>query len=783
MTIAVLVFAAVLAVIASERVDRTKVALVGALLVVLTQTIDQEHAIEAVDWETTGLFVMVGALEEGRDQEVADAIAAVTNGDRTAVLLGVMPRCPKGCPTVLVNRAARRIASGRQRRTPGAPRILQQEVSQVEPKTGVQPATGGSPPARAADPVQSAGAAARAPDDALAGLLARSVRERGLSSAPATALVVGVVRGSEEPVLQRLVSSKAFKKATEVTLAKRGKTMAELDKLLAEYHGLLRINAHARPGAGMNRLQQVLTEIREDTLFWLDSHADDKTDRAKKRRPAIQGLHDEAQNELISMRAARSGALTGDVEAFIPQENKFILKMTGSASSILENLGKAISAAVPRPGDSVSAQVQVRIPCDPDGVAEVGFRLFAEASRSDGLATKVRLEAALSANATVAGLADLTGEFGFFLEAHGKTPQEAMRLISWGWYRQFREARAIPREVANYMWGGSTTSVGFKRSEQWAANVEKEAFKRTYDDDPAKGITADTPLSSGVGSKATTNEYVRFGALAGISAQLGGIASSIVDVEAAAALNAGVHYDQTSVEQAKGRAGVGVPMKERARFNLKHLGSAFTTFETSFSASVGPFSGGVGMALEVMGRAHRDNDQNKNMAYPEGYVSINASLGLSVPAPKFLLQAIATGLKNLVQPLQKASDRIEIKAQRDVKGLALDHAEDQMLTALQSFPTDALAVELGGVDSWAMFGAGAVPLPGSLTLAIAGGYQFGPSTDNFTVDISLSHSVGLDIDAHYLGFSLSRSSRLFRVVIAPGTTRTGRQKKWMIVVD
>jgi hypothetical protein len=663
--------------------------------------------------------------------------------------------------------------------------MLQHEVStEVAPTTGVQPAAAGPASTPAAAPARSAGRVMPAHDDALGDLLARSLRERGSSSPSVSAVVSGVLRRTREPVLQRLVSSKSFKRATEVTAAKRGKTMKELDRLLAEYHALLKINAHMRPGAGMNRLQQVLTEIRQDTRFWLASHADDKTGRAKKRRPAIAALHDEAKSELIAMRAARSAGLEGDVEAFVPQKtNKFILKMTGSASSILENLGKAISAAVPRPGDSVSAELQVKIPCDPDGVAEVGFRLFAEASRSDGLATKVRLEAALSANATVAGLADLTGEFGFFLEAHGKTPQEAMRLISWGWYRQFREARAIPREIANYMWGGSATSVGFKRSEQWAANVEKEAFRRRYDDEPDKGIKADTAMSSGVGSKATTNEYVRFGLLTGISADVGGIASSIVDVSGSAAMNVGVHYDQTSVEQAKGRDSVGVPMKERARFNLKHLGSAFTTFETSFSASVGPFSGGVGMALELMGRAHRDNDQDKDMSYPEGYVSINASLGLSVPAPKFLLQAIATGLKNLVEPLQKASDRIEVKAQRDVKGLKLDHAEDQMLTALQDFPTAALARELEGSDSWEMFGAGAVPLPGSLTLSIAAGYQFGPSWDNFTVDISLSHSRGLAIDAHYLGISLARSSRLFRVVIAPGTTRTGRLKKWMIVVD
>ena len=56
MALAIVIFAAALAAIASERVDRTKVAMVGAILVLLTQTIDQEHAIEAIDWATLGLL-------------------------------------------------------------------------------------------------------------------------------------------------------------------------------------------------------------------------------------------------------------------------------------------------------------------------------------------------------------------------------------------------------------------------------------------------------------------------------------------------------------------------------------------------------------------------------------------------------------------------------------------------------------------------------------------------------------------------------------------------------
>jgi len=57
MVFAIVLFAAALAVIASERVDRTKVALAGAVVVLLTQTIEQEAAVEAIDWNTLGLLV------------------------------------------------------------------------------------------------------------------------------------------------------------------------------------------------------------------------------------------------------------------------------------------------------------------------------------------------------------------------------------------------------------------------------------------------------------------------------------------------------------------------------------------------------------------------------------------------------------------------------------------------------------------------------------------------------------------------------------------------------
>ena len=57
MAVAVALFAGALALIASDRVDRTKVALLGAVALLLTQTIDQDVAVEAIDWNTLGLLV------------------------------------------------------------------------------------------------------------------------------------------------------------------------------------------------------------------------------------------------------------------------------------------------------------------------------------------------------------------------------------------------------------------------------------------------------------------------------------------------------------------------------------------------------------------------------------------------------------------------------------------------------------------------------------------------------------------------------------------------------
>lgn len=71
------------------------VALTGATVMLLVAADDVEHALERVEWSTlfffVGLFVMVGGLEErGVIDRIAEALADVTGGSRTAEALVIL---------------------------------------------------------------------------------------------------------------------------------------------------------------------------------------------------------------------------------------------------------------------------------------------------------------------------------------------------------------------------------------------------------------------------------------------------------------------------------------------------------------------------------------------------------------------------------------------------------------------------------------------------------------------------------------------------------------------
>jgi Na+/H+ antiporter NhaD/arsenite permease-like protein len=89
--VAVVIFVAALALIALEWVHRTKVALAGAALVVLVGALDQDGAIESIDWATLGLLagmmIIVGLTEPtGVFTYLALRVAQLSRGNPVALL-------------------------------------------------------------------------------------------------------------------------------------------------------------------------------------------------------------------------------------------------------------------------------------------------------------------------------------------------------------------------------------------------------------------------------------------------------------------------------------------------------------------------------------------------------------------------------------------------------------------------------------------------------------------------------------------------------------------------
>src|SRR5215207_4947847 len=96
MAVAVATFVVVLAAIATERVHRTKAALLGGAVVVLFagNGFDQEHAIESVDFNTIGLLAGMMILvwitqQTGVYDYVAIRAGQLSRGDPLRVVLSL----------------------------------------------------------------------------------------------------------------------------------------------------------------------------------------------------------------------------------------------------------------------------------------------------------------------------------------------------------------------------------------------------------------------------------------------------------------------------------------------------------------------------------------------------------------------------------------------------------------------------------------------------------------------------------------------------------------------
>lgn len=556
---------------------------------------------------------------------------------------------------------------------------------------------------------------------------------------------------SRKPVIHRLVTKEEFRKQTNAgILAGRGRTLKQIEKLLDEYHALRDDGSHLTPGSTQDRAINILHEIREDVNLWMDTHEGDKS-RSRHRVPGMTKLFIEAGKELAELNKIRdaSRAYLGEDEKPVERtENKFKTQMEGPVSSILGKLGPLIGVAAPASGDSAEFEIEVKCPVDPSGIGYLGFRFKAEVERLKGKALKVGFEVAITGGAEIPNLVEIGGELGMYIEAQGATPEKAMELVSYGLYRRVRESRIIPREIGNFIWGGSTSSVGWKRAEKWAAGVEKENFK-------------DKSLNlGGTGDSDEEDAYVETGGLIGAKAK-GGI-GGVAEMEGSASYKTGKKYDHDSVKALKS-AGLGKASKlPTMRGRPEVIGESVHHLEFGLSAEGGPFSGGitVGFDWATQGRQGRASLQS---------LEVSLEAGASIPMNELVAKGIGGYvpplISNLVLGIRKAAEL----AGKDKS--SKDQDVGSMISAAENGATSIVQIAQVPQTAWVpKFEVGGDPesfsAPAELKLTLTGGYDF--DEKEFKFEAKLEYIKGIEVNAGVFSMTMKKGQKLVRVFYEGG---------------
>lgn len=197
-----------------------------------------------------------------------------------------------------------------------------------------------------------------------------------------------------------------------------------------------------------------------------------------------------------------------------------------SAKSIFTNLGKAVGEIAPDPWSKGSIEANLEIPIEPTGIGYLGGRFFIEAERDDSSFT-THAEFALKGGAKVTGVFKVEGQLGGYMEAKGASPEQAMKLISYGFYKRMKQSK-IFSGFADFAWGGATSA------QKFANTTEEEAFGS------GKGID---------------DAYVELGAYGAAKGEIGN--SDVVSGSAEIKGMTGTRFDKDTTKGAKGKSANG----------------------------------------------------------------------------------------------------------------------------------------------------------------------------------------------------------------------------------
>lgn len=469
--------------------------------------------------------------------------------------------------------------------------------------------------------------------------------------------------------VQRLWNKKKFQTVTkEGVFDRRGKTIKSIEELIAEYG---RLNPYSTKD--LKSAQDLVVEIKEHTENWIIDHSDDtsRSQRLVGMKAFLIHLNEEEIPKLTKVESqirdkSNTTAGTLAIDDSRREGNLKIIRdnYTGSAKSMLTKVGWMIDASVPNPGDKSKLDIEVKIPVDPSGTGFVGMHLMCQSERKKVKELNTRCELTVTGGAKFGGLAELKAELGGYFEAQAADSDQVMKIISYALYRRFVESKGLPVEMSNFMWGGSTSSVGYKRAERWGANVEKEIFDKD--------------------SKA----YVETGLVMGGTAQggikdVGGVGLS---GKVAVKGSVGTRYDKSSILEGKQRllgpsGGLGSTYTYSRRGDAqKSIGRSVYLLEPSFEGQVGMFKVNGKLKFVWLGDPKKEKRASIDEFQGEigGAVTLPIHQGVLGGAPALLAGYVNT----LAQSYRKASVE-QAGKNGQALGQALGIGEDMTIAGIQ----------------------------------------------------------------------------------------------------
>lgn len=309
-----------------------------------------------------------------------------------------------------------------------------------------------------------------------------------------------------------------------------------------------------------------------------------------------------------------------------------------TADSAFTKLTWLVDLAAPSNGDSGSLEASVKIPVGP--ASFVQFDLEAEVERGDD-DVEIGAEIAVGYGGELPyGFSpEVLAKLGGTVESKAGTSAEALTLLSYGYYQQFREAGYVPREFTDRLWGrgGATGKSLHDEAEEWAALVETSIFGRNDDAEVSMGLAGAVESEWDLGPD---DEGPSIGGSAKISSA--------------------TSYSKSTLEQSGSDGGgqLGKVGKERT---WSYAGWGLGSLASWFSSSLGESLQGRGAQLPV-GETERALNIDAELEY--GPYSGEAELEIEVSRPlHFELSISAAGDLGNIDPSRLADNIVEYLTQ------------------------------------------------------------------------------------------------------------------------